>query len=365
MATAAFLNNHNTAAPFVVKMLADLGVDTYIPSRCAESGACAGDAAKALRTSRLSTEVCECLDEIDFYADTRTIDMAHVDVLNASFDLVVIPGATRTPNLLFLAETLAVPVVIYEWGDINGITMHREYHKASSRANVRVAVAYSDFDRTLLHLPLGFAECPSGAAIQSGRDQCGVQTNAGHTVPTIVTIASRLTGPHGYTHNHLKRALKMIRATHARLLVLGKHHVDTRFLKSFWFKWKSIERRSDLSRADLLQELRSAAAFLYWMREPAVLQYVALESAALGTPVIYWADTLLSRYMPVVDQCRLSGSLNLRRLLAELADENARRTIAAKQWECLQSLTIDARLKWSRMLESCQAGKKTSIEAPT
>ncbi|HVY61641.1 MAG TPA: hypothetical protein VHF22_08310, partial [Planctomycetota bacterium] len=315
---------------------------TYLPVRCAEVGAVAGETARALRTLRLSPDVEALLDEIDIYGAELTVTAHHVEAFSASFEVVIIPGAIRTPNLIFLAEALTTRVVILEWGDVGGVVFHSEYAVAAKRPTVRIAVAYRDFCRDSLHLPLGLPELP---AIDP------TATDGKANLPTCVAVASRLTRGAGcYSREHLRAALDGVRARDARLLLLGKDHHDARFLWWYWRRWKRIDRRVDLSRLELLSQLRSATALLYWLREPAVLQYVALECAALGTPVIYWADTLLSRYMPITDSCRVTAGSQIGPLIRELSEATRARSVASQQGKALRALTEDTIEKWAKLL---------------
>ena len=155
----AYLNNHNTAAPFVVATMTKAGATTYIPTKCPEVGPVKGQAAVDLRTCQISEEDAAVLDGVDLYAKDLGVGPEYLDCLNRNFDVVVFPGSVRTENYLYIAEHATMPIVILEWGDIGGVVFHREYESVvAKRSNVQYAVAQRALSADHMQLPLGLAE---------------------------------------------------------------------------------------------------------------------------------------------------------------------------------------------------------------
>ncbi len=356
MQTVAFLNNHNTAVPFVVSMLHRQGAETYIPLKCPEVGSLSGQAARDIRTAALAPDVEILLDEVDVYSPELTVTGDHVAIMDATFDLVIIPGAVRTPNLIHLAESLRTIVVIYEWGDTGGTIIHPEYSRAvGTRPNVHLAVAYDVFGSDHIHLPLLLPE-----SLSPGTDLEGNH----YPSPTFAVVASRINHEAGYTRDNVIRFLEGIERPHDGLAFLGKDHNDPTFFSDYRKHWGHVYVDSDLPRDELLNRFRSVNALLYWIRESAILQFTALECTALGTPVVYFHDTLLSRYMPPGDPCRISVPGQIDGILTLLADRSLAHDLARAQSNSLASLSENADEKWARILKLDQATARDRAQEP-
>jgi hypothetical protein len=338
MKRVAYLNNHNTAAPFVVETMAALGAETYLPLVCPERGALSGPAAAQLRTARLEPKEQTLLDVVDWYNEALTVDVRVLACLDSLFDVVIIPAAVRTPNLRVTAHLLSTRVIVFEWGDIMGITTHAEYDAAVARANVRRAVAYQRLGADLLHLPLGL---PRGIAAALARSDAVRQSD------TVIIAVSRLWAR--YSRTQLLELLEAIHAPSFHLLIVGKDHGDTSFLQRYTSRWQSITARADQPVEALYRSYKQSAALLYWMREPTVLQYSALECITLGTPVIYYAQSLLSAVMPAADPCRVTAPAEMPTMLDALRDEATARAISLQQLQGVNALLADIPEKWSRI----------------
>jgi hypothetical protein len=348
----AYLNNHNTAAAWVIRLFTQLGAGVYIPAICAEVGSLSGTEAKSARTAILDPQTEALLDEIDVYAGELTVTSRHVQALDRTFEAVVFPGAVRTPNLLFLAEHCRIPVIVYEWGDVGNIVFHSEYASViAARSNVQVAVAYEAFSDTALHLPLGlpkdlFAEDYERILFDR---------------PTFALVASRIYSQSSYTRDNVLDFVRDVDGSDYDLLIVGKDHRDPELRRAFGAGWHDVQVRSDLSRESLCSVLSSVDGLLYWMREPAVVQLSPFESASLGTPIIYSSDTFLSSLLPGDDPCRATSPAEIRRAMELCADPVHGAALASQQWGALRALMDDAAEKWSSVL---QPRKKARVKLP-
>ena len=134
-------------------------------------------------------------------------------------------------------------------------------------------------------------------------------------------------------------------------MILGKDHGDTQRYDAFADNWHSLEFHSDLSIERVYSILRQSHALIYLIDEPAAMQYVALECVYLGTPVIYKATTMLSRYMPNDDVCRINDLRELDGVLALLSDP-ANVSRQADGQRVLLSILAGTDEKWGRLLQS-------------
>jgi hypothetical protein len=236
-----------------------------------------------------------------------------------------------------------MPIVILEWGDIGGVTFHREYESVvANRSNVQYAVAQRALSPDHMHLPLGLAEDVStlGNLIVPTWER-----------PTFGLIASRLSDTSGWTYRQVAKFLRDPKAKNADLIILGKDHGVDQPFPEIERRWHGVRNATDLSKPELLGIIASLNATLYWMREKCVVQYSPLEAAAVGTPTIYWHDTFLSQLMPAKDPCRVTSRREMRKAIALMSDPDVSAEHAATQWKSLQTLFEGLQEKWEAILD--------------
>jgi hypothetical protein len=248
------------------------------------------------------------------------------------FDLIIIPGATRHRRLVSIANRANTKVLIYEWGDVSGVSLHQEYNVALNRPNVSLAVQFRSQHPTAACLPLGFNE-----AIYD----CKRQTK--HDSPSAAIVLSRL-------HNKYARAvfdkvMSRTRGAQCDLHIFGKDHGSDDFSEKYLSRWRSITLRSDLELCQLYENLSKSYCLIYPIEEVAMCQYSPFEAIFLGTPVIYSSKTLFSSMLPSNDACRVSSFDDISNILQTLSVPGVSQLAALNQNTALKDI-LTAKSKW-------------------
>lgn len=301
MHRVAYLNNHNTAARFVVEMCTKSNIECYIPLKCFEKGSIRGDGARALRTCEIPSDVENALDQLDIYCPHKTITESWMNILKNWFDMVIFPPC-GTPNLCYLAQHYTGNIVVMEWGGIDGVALSSKYSHIYHRPNVLKTVCYQHFEPEAPHLPLGI-----NPKIRS------VTSHSKFSEPTILIVISRLSGY--FSRNYLIKMLNIIEAPSFHLLVIGKDHGDVSFIDAYRSKWKSITVRSDLDIHEVYKIMKQAHALLYLLQESSLMQYSVLECLHLGTPVIYLQGNMFENYLEAEDPLKAHSYNDVNKIL--------------------------------------------------
>lgn len=288
----AFLNNHNTAAAFVMETCKRNGIEVYIPVKCPERGSLKGAEAAKARKLSIPRYTLEALDSVDLYA-AGEINWEFSRIIDRYFDAVIIPGVMCQGRFPDLVNKLNTKVIILEWGNIGGITLHPFWKAYHNRPNVEIAVSYEDFGPNLQHLPLGLKEVTVKKSLVDKFKE-----------PTFLTIISRL-GYGGYSDKVLIDLLSKAKEPNANLVVMGKDHADVSAFAEFGKNWRSLTFKSDLDDQIVYETMQRAHGLIYPSSEATLIQYTTLESLYLGTPIIYKSSTFASRFIPTPNDGRI------------------------------------------------------------
>jgi hypothetical protein len=328
----AYLNNHNSAASFVASVCFDAGIEFYMPLICPEKGSLRHGDARSLRTISLAPRQELALDEIDLYDENSDLTDEYINILGRCFDLIIIPGATRHRKLVSIANRANTKVLIYEWGDVSGVSLHQEYNVALNRPNVSLAVQFRSQHPTAACLPLGFNEAIYGCKRQ-----------AKHDSPSAAIVLSRLHS--NYSRGVFDRVMSRIRGAQYDLHIFGKDHGSDDFSAKYLSRWRSITLRSDLELCQLYESLSKFYCLIYPIEEMAMVQYSPFEAIFLGTPVIYSSKTLFSSMLPSNDACRVSSFDDIGNILQSLSVPRIAQLAALNQNIALKEI-LNAKSKW-------------------
>jgi hypothetical protein len=328
----AYLNNHNSAANFVASVCFDAGIEFYMPLICLENGSLRHGEAKCIRSISLAPEQELALDKIDLHDERSDLTDEYINLLSRCFDLIIIPGATRHRKLVSIANRANTKVLIYEWGDISGISLHQEYNVALNRPNVSLAVQFRSQHPTAVCLPLGFNE-----AIYDCKRQ------AKHDSPSAAIVLSRLHS--NYSRAVFDKVMSRIRGAQYDLHIFGKDHGSDDFSAKYLSRWKSITLRSDLELCQLYESLSKFYCLIYPIEEMTMAQYTPFEAIFLGTPVIYSSKTLFSSMLPSNDACRVSSFDDSSNILQSLSVPGLAQLAALNQNIALKEI-LNAKSKW-------------------
>lgn len=307
----AWLNNHNTATEFIAKTCSNYGAEVYIPLLCPEKGAAAFDVAKNLRTINNLHE----LDSLNVYRDDSPgLSARQILELN-SFDYVIIPGAVRTKPLFEVASLCSAKILIYEWGDVGNVKLHRDWDRFLIRPNVRLAVTNKTLSDHAIYLPLGLPEEKLKRVIDGrSSDLAAGACLSLQTRPNLyndryaLLIASRLY-KNCYADSYIRQMLDVLRSNRLGLVIAGKD-ISAQYAQMLYLHnhehWNWVQIYSDLPDLQFYSILGKSSCLLYWMNEKYVCQYSALEANYLGVPVVYFEDTMISAYMHPSDSLRLT-----------------------------------------------------------
>jgi hypothetical protein len=328
----AFLNNHNSAAAFLASVCFDAGIEFYMPLICPEKGSLRHGDAKSLRSISIAPEHELALDEINLYEENSDLTTEYINLLSRCFDLIIIPGATRHRKLVSIASRADTKVLIYEWGDLLGISLHQEYKEALKRPNVSLAVQFRDQHPTAVCLPLGFNEAIYGCKRQ-----------AKHDTPSAAIVLSRLHA--SYPRAVFDRVMSRIRGAQYDLHIFGKDHGSGDFCGKYRSRWRSVTLRPDLELCQLYESLSKFYCLIYPIEEMAMCQYLPFEAIFLGTPVIYSSKTLFSSMLPSNDACRVSSFDDISNILQSLLIPGVTQLAALNQNIALKEI-LTAKSKW-------------------
>ena len=328
----AHLNNHNSAANFVASVCFDAGIEFYMPLICFENGALRHGDAKSLRSISLAPEQELALDEINLYEENGDLTDEYINLLSRCFDLIIIPGATRNRKLVSIANRANTKVLIYEWGDISGISLHQEYNEALNRPNVSLAVQFRSQHPTAVCLPLGFNEAIYDCIRQ-----------AKHDSPSAAIVLSRLHS--NYSRAVFDKVMSRISGAQYDLHIFGKDHGSDDFSAKYLSRWRSITLRPDLELCQLYESLSKFYCLIYPIEEMAMCQYAPFEAIFLGTPVIYSSKTLFSSMLPSNDACRVRSFDDISNILQSLSVTGVAQLAALNQNIALKEM-LAAKSKW-------------------
>ena len=328
----AYLNNHNSAASFVASVCLDAGIEFYMPLICFESGSLRHGEAKAIRSISLAPEQELALDEIDLYDESSDLTDEYINLCSRCFDLIIIPGAARHRKLVSIANRAITKVLIYEWGDISGISLHQEYNVALNRPNVSLAVQFRSQHPTAVCLPLGFKKAIYGCKRQ-----------AKHDSPSAAIVLSRLHS--NYSRAAFDKVMSRIKGAQYDLHIFGKDHGSDDFSGKYLSRWRSITLRPDLELCQLYESLSKFYCLIYPIEEMTMCQYTPFEAIFLGTPVIYSSKTLFSSMLPSNDACRVSSFHDISNILQSLSFRGVAQLAALNQNIALKEI-LTAKSKW-------------------
>jgi len=338
MRRVAYLNNHNTAARFVVEMCTKSNLECYIPLKCPEKGSVREDDARALRTCKLPPDVENALDQISVYVIPKTITESWMSILKNWFDMVIFPPC-GSANLLYLAQHYTGKLVVMEWGGISGVALSSKYSHIYHRPNVLKTVCYQHFDPEAPHLPLGIN--PKIWSVIS-------HPHSKFSEPTVLIVISRLYNC--FSRNYLTKMLNVIEEPSFNLIVIGKDHGDISFIDAYRSKWKSITVRSDLDIHEVYTIMKQAHVLLYVLQESALMQYSVLECLHLGTPVIYLKGNMFEPHLEAEDPLKAHSYNDVNKILDKcLSLEYLERQ--RERQKILLSILDDTEEKWKNFFE--------------
>jgi hypothetical protein len=334
----AYLNNHSAVCKFILQLAKTKGAQVYLPLICPENGGFSMDAARASRTLHISE-----LDDLDIYSSTTPTPL-QMSKLN-SLDLVIIPGAVRSRCLLAVAQTTLAKTCILEWGDINNTPVHHEWNSALTRKNVNRAVCYKYLDTNAFLLPLGY-DFSSLASFTTKRASLGDH---------VCLIASRL-GHGSYSLPHVEAMLECLSSQKLKLVIMGKEisRITGSYLASkYSTRWQGIAYYSDLDQDSFYSMLATSQALLYWITEPTVLQYSAIEANYLDVPIIYSTKSLIAKYLDHTDPLRIC--LNKKYLAEEILIQH--------QGQILNDRVLEGLENWDQLLSGRALWPLSSVKS--